>query len=267
MTETTAPDALASWPRPHFRPGGGDAHLFYLIHGAFAGAPELSRSRHRCGGVPVGCDLQLFSRASDASVLEMGLGDDWIGRELRRTSPTLAEAVARADQCLVLRGEVQDPSTLDYFRDAVGLVMALLESGGVAVFDPHMFKWWTADEWREGAFGPAGPVPHHHVTILWSEEPKGGCKWFHTRGLLKFGRPDLSVHGVTPDLEPGVTDLMNRFIQMLALGAVVREGQPVKMNTLPEGWRCFHRGTLDDPDFNNRHIEIGPDGGASTPEP
>jgi hypothetical protein len=253
----TSSDALASWPRPYFQPGGGDADLFYKVHGVFRGAPEVSRSRHRCAGVPAGCDLQLYSRAAQPSVLGMGLGEEWLGRELRRTKPALAEALSRTDQCLVLRGEVKDPSTLDYFRDAVGLVTALLEAGGVAVFDLHMFTWWTADEWRERAFAPAGPVPRHHVVILVSEEPVGAAKWFHTRGLRKFGRPDLSVHGVTPDLEAGVTDLMNRFIEMQAFGAVVAEGQPVRMKALPEGWRCHHRGSHDDPDFNNRHIEIG----------
>jgi len=45
---------------------------------------------------------------------------------------------------------------------------------------------------------------------------------------------------------------------MQAFGAVVPEGQPIEMSSLPDGWRCFHRGSLDDPDFNNRHIEIGP---------
>jgi hypothetical protein len=72
----------------------------------------------------------------------------------------------------------------------------------------------------------------------------------------------LRVHGqsfVLGRAGDTVGDLMNPFIEMLAFGAVVQDGQPVRMNALPEGWRCFHRGTLDDPDFNNRHIEIGPD--------
>jgi hypothetical protein len=157
-----------------------------------------------------------------------------------------------------LAGEVPDPANLDYFRDAVGLVMALLESGGIGVFDPHMFKWWSPEEWRQSAFDPAGPVPRHHVVILTSEDSEPGLKWYHTRGMRKFGRPDLSVHAVTPDIQAGVEDLFNRFIEMLAFGAVVPDGQPIRMASLPQGWRCFHRGTLEDPDFNNTHLEIGP---------
>jgi len=162
------------------------------------------------------------------------------------------------EQCLLLRGEVPDPPNLDYLRDAIGLVMALLESGGIAVLDPQMFQWWTPEEWRRSAFEPAAPVPRHHVVTLVSEESEPGLKWYHTRGMRKFGRPDLSVHRIAPEFEVGVEDLLNRFIEMLAFGAVVREGHPIKMASLPHGWRCFHRGTLDDPDFNNTHLEIGP---------
>jgi hypothetical protein len=255
-----ADQSLASWPRRYFQPGGGDAHLFYKVHGAFAGKPELSRSRHRCAGVPSGCSVQLYSRDAHPDLLAMGLDDEWIGPKLRTTNRALFDAASSTGQCLVLRGEVRDPSTLDYFRDALGLVMALLESGGVAVFDAHMFKWWSADEWRERAFEPGeAAVPRHHVVILFSDdEPTPGRRWYHTRGMLKFGRPDLSVHDVTPNLEAAVEDLCARFIEHQALGAVIPEGQEVKMKTLPAGWRCRHAGDLEDPDFNNRHIEIGP---------
>jgi hypothetical protein len=121
-----------------------------------------------------------------------------------------------------------------------------------------MFKWWSAHEWREHAFEPAGAVPRHHVVILVSDEPDERSRWYHTRGMLKFGRPDLSVHGVVPELEPAVKDLCERFIEMQAFGAVIPEGQEVRMNGLPPGWRCRHGGDLDDPEFNNRHVEIGP---------
>jgi hypothetical protein len=251
-------EPLPSWPRRHFSPGGGDAHLFYKVHGTFNGEPTISRIDHRCAGIPEHCELHLYTRESHPDVLAIGLDDNWIGSELRRVQPSLARAVTATDQCLVLRGVVPDPANLDYFRDAVGLLMALLEGGGVAVFDPHMFKWWSADEWRNTAFNPASAVPRHHVVILVSDEPDGRSRWYHTRGMLKFGRPDLSVHNVTPELDAAVIDLCNRLIEMQAFGAVISEGQEIKMAGLPTGWRCHLAGDLDDPDFNNRHLDIGP---------
>jgi len=52
--------------------------------------------------------------------------------------------------------------------------------------------------------------------ILTSEEPDRPGLWYHTRGLRMFGRPDLSVRGVSPELEPAAQDLFNRFIEMQA---------------------------------------------------
>ena len=40
------------------------------------------------------------------------------------------------------------------------------------------------------------------------------------------------------------------------LGAIIEEGQKIRMNSLPEGITCHYEGDLDDPDFNNVHIEI-----------
>ena len=51
-----------------------------------------------------------------------------------------------------------------------------------------------------------------------------------------------------------------RLVNMQVQGAVVPEGQAVRMKGIPAGWVCSHRGSLDDPDYNNVHIAIGPRG-------
>lgn len=83
-----------------------------------------------------------------------------------------------------------------------------------------------------------------------------GTEWFHTRGMRKFGRPDLSVHHVSRDLRDGIVDLFNRFIEFQAFGGIIAQGQDIKMGSLPAGMICVHQGDLDDPDFNNVHVEI-----------
>jgi hypothetical protein len=165
---------------------------------------------------------------------------------------------------MVLRGSQPDPPTLDYLRDSVGLLTYVLDCGGCAVYDPQSFDWCPPDRWRHRVFEPAGPVPRHHVVILISDEeehqqPDPSVRspvWFHTRGMRKFGRPDLSVHDVPPDHVDAVTDLCNRFIELQAFGGVIPEGQEVRMAALPPGGVARHGGSLDDPDFNNVHVEI-----------
>jgi hypothetical protein len=73
--------------------------------------------------------------------------------------------------------------------------------------------------------------------------------------MRKFGRPDLSIHAVPPSHRDAVIDLCNRFIELQALGGLIPEGQVIKMDSLP-GMTCHHGGDLDDPDFNNVHVEV-----------
>ena len=148
---------------------------------------------------------------------------------------------------------------LNCLRATPGLLTFLLNHGGIAVFDPWMFQWWGPEEWKERVFEPGGAVPRHHVIILTSEEPADPpLTWFHTRGLRKFGRPDLSVHRVPQQYREAVIELCNRFIEFQAFGGVIGEGQQLRMRTLPKGMTCHLAGDLDDPEFNNVHGEITP---------
>ena len=174
---------------------------------------------------------------------------------LSRDTPLTANEIKQAPQCILLRGEPTDPPTLDYFRDAIGIVAWLLDAGGVAVYDPQMLWLWSADEWREDAFGPDEPLPDRHTTILVTEEDDGSS-WYHTCGMRKFGRPDLSVRQVGPKYAEGVGDVIERLVEAQALGAIIPEGYAIELEGLPHGGACHHRGDLDDPNFNNVHIEI-----------
>jgi hypothetical protein len=74
--------------------------------------------------------------------------------------------------------------------------------------------------------------------------------------MRKFGRPDISVHGVVHKHADGVTLLIERFVEFQAFGGVIPEGETIRMQSLPPGGKCRHRGDLEDPDFNNVHVEI-----------
>jgi hypothetical protein len=245
---------LKSWPRPHFAPSGGNPLLFYVLFGQFDLSRPLSQSKYRAAGMPKWLQLTSYDRAKQPEAFaRYQTGPRW---EMRaRDVPLLAAEAERAPQCVVVRGEPADPPTLDYFRDSIGIVMWLLDCGGVAVHDPQMLWLWSADEWREEAFEPNEPNPDRHTAILVSGEG-GGTSWYHTRGMRKYGRPDLSVRGVGESHADGVTVLIERFVELQALGGLIPDGEVVRMKALPPGGVCRHAGSLDDPDFNNVHVEI-----------
>ncbi len=248
------PNQVESWPRPHFKPGGGHALLFYAVFGEFDLTQPLSKSKYRTSGMPEWLELVSYDRAKQPEAF-VGYQSGKIWEILKRDSPLVAEAAEQAPQCVALRAEVADPPTLDYFRDVIGIVAWLLDVGGLSVYDPQMFWVWSADEWHEEAFEPGQPQPDRHTTIMVSPEDKG-TNWYHTRGMRKYGRPDLSVHGVGEKHADAVSLLIDRLIEYQALGHVIPEGEEIRMKALPEGGACRHGGSLDDPDFNNVHVEV-----------
>lgn len=250
-----SPQPLESWPRPQYEKGGGTPFLYYVVFGTFDGAMTLSRSSYRCDGPPAGPQITKLSATEHGSYRD-GLLDGFLWDTLQQEDPNLAKAIEHSSDMIVVHGEPDDASTLDYLRDAVGFLTCLLDCGAVCIYDPQMFMWWTPDEWRSRIFDPAAPVPRHHVVILTSPEENGSNKtWFHTRGMRKFGRPDLSLHNVEDRDADAIIDLFERFIEMQALGHVVPQGEAVRIEGLP-ALTCRHAGDLEDPDFDNVHIEL-----------
>jgi hypothetical protein len=247
---------LTSWPRPHFKAGGGNALMMYQVFGSVTGPLDISEAKHRTTGMPAGVKIQYHDRERHADAFGW-FKPGYLWECLQKENPDLARAVDAAPGCLRIQGNVADPSTLDYFRDVVGVITAALEKGATVVFDPQMFKWWSPAEWRARVFDPDGPVPRHHVVTLTSEEeePKG-TEWIHTRGMRKFGRPDLSIHAVPKAHREAMIDLCDRFIELQAFGGLIPEGQVIRMSSLPQGLTCHHGGDLEDPDFNNVHVEV-----------
>jgi hypothetical protein len=245
---------LQSWPRPHFAPGGGNPLLFYVVFGAFDLSRPLGRSKYRTAGVPPWLELVSYDRAKQPDVFA-DYQSDKMWELLKRDATILAAEAEQAPHCVALRGEPADPPTLDYFRDTVGIVTWLLDAGGLAVYDPQMLWLWGADEWREEVFEPNAPNPDRHTAILVSPED-AGTSWYHTRGMRKYGRPDLSVRGVGEAHADGVTLMIERFVELQALGGLIPDGEVIRMASLPANGVCRHAGSHDDPDFNNAHVEI-----------
>lgn len=245
---------LVSWHRDHFEPGGGDAFLYYTLYGDIDLSVPLSPDRYRSPGAPD--DLKVLSYGPDnhPEIVSFYF-DGTIWQALEKSNPQLASTVRAQSSCLVLRGSFEDPETLDYLRDTIGLISYLLDCGAVAVLDLQTFSWFSPEEWKEQIFAPAICVPADHVIILHSDGGNG-TEWVHTRGLRKFGTPDISIRGVTAEMRDGALELCNQMIEFQAQGGVVAEGKPIDMEGFPAGYRCFHRGDLEDPVFNNTHIAI-----------
>ncbi len=248
------PENLPDWERPIFEAEGGTPFLLFVVYGSFPEEIALSRTEYRSEGIPPGLDLRRFSREKNPDVLN-GFLEGFLWEEVEKEKPAWAGEIREAKECLILRGEPEEAGTLNYLRDSVGLVTYFLDHGGIAVWDPLMIRWWESNTWKEEVFQSGEPDPARHVVILISDE-KPQQTWFHTRGMRKFGRPDISLRNVPGQFHEAALDLCNRFINMQAFGGIVTEGRAVEIPGLPPGMTCHHRGSLENPDFNNVNIEI-----------
>ena len=249
-------DALDHWQRNYYASSDSEAFLFFVAFGLVTPDQPLSRRTYRCNGIPDGFELIAYDRVRHGHYMA-GFLNGYLWDQLVAENPDLASNVRQSHGCMVLRGSQRNPSTLDYLRDCVGLLTFFLDNGACAICDPQMLQWWSPQQWRERLFAPAAPVPRQHTVILHSvEEGPGNLTWVHTRGMRKFGRPDISVRRVGHEYLAAVTDLCERFIEYQALGGVIPEGQEVRMASLPVGGVARHGGGLDDLDFNNVHVEF-----------
>jgi len=247
---------MTEWERSLWQPGGGDAFLFYAVFGTMPSAFEIDARRYRTSGLPEGVEVRHFSRQQKpAYVSHFTEGEAW--DQVVTEQPALAQQILASPDLIVVAGAVKDPDSLSYLRNTIGVVTYILDHQGVAALDLQTMSWYSRDRWREWIFDSSTFVPYRHAVILVSQEDHDpALAWFHTRGMRKFGRPDISVHDVPSAENDVVAELCNRFSALQALGELVPEGQAVYMDELPWSGTIRHGGDMDDIDFNNVHIEV-----------
>ena len=211
------------------------------------GATEVLPARHNSAGLAPELVAQLLPN-------DITVWDGPMAQLVRESNPTAWQSALEAPQKLVIRGQISDPASLDYLRDVIGVVAAALESGGVAVLEPQLLTVFGASEWRAQFFG-AGFEPTRHALILVTPQNDGRV-WLHTRGMRVFGRPDLSCRDARPEELAGLQSVFNGLMRMMAAGAIIPDGQPVRAANSDEILRCFQRGDVEDDEFNNAHLSL-----------
>ncbi|MDR6642126.1 hypothetical protein J2X57_001333 [Luteibacter sp. 1214] len=253
MTETTT--TAASWPRPHWQPSHEEAVLLFFVFGAFPQDLAIPAARYGSPGLPEGVELQRFQNAVlsrwEGYPLSGALGD-----LLREDSPEAFAAAKAAPHVVAIRGRFPDRDNLDYLRDTLGVVAALTDIGGKAVVDPQILTLFDAADWREHYLVQGGAPTRNHVLILCSPEETKGRSWIRTRGMRKFGRPDISLTNV-PDRDiDRAGALSERFVDLGALGAHFEQDQTVEVDGVKGGLTVALSGDESDPLFNNSHAAM-----------
>lgn len=225
MTE----ESPAVWQRPYHVPQAGTASVVLF---AFSERPldlstPLSRSRH---GLPSQfsiheLDIRQHRRADNPEWFDGFFSPDL----LHLAALDIGETIGLSQMTAVcsVRFEVQEPPELAYLQGCWAATKWLCDCGARFVHDAHAIRWHNGANVL--ALNPLREfdIEHEIKVVFETEETPDFGYTTHTRGLAKFGRPDVVLAGVQPAVAQVCGVLLNALAKRAALGAALRVGQTV----------------------------------------
>lgn len=240
--------------RTNYDERGYKPFLFYAVFGVDEKHMKISKKRHHVEKIPEKLDISFYAKSQpEQKAFVESFYSENLGAFLAEKGGALSEATTAADNCVVLRGEIEEGTTFGYLVSAIGIIQALCENGAVSVLDVQTLTWYSTKEWEEIFFEKELNV-YRHIGLFISKEQEG--EWLHTRGMAKFGRPDVSIVHI-PQGEAGrMKPLMDQLIYYAAQGAWFC--RPVKVNTQDEKFLInpHYVEDFENCDFNNAYIEL-----------
>lgn len=173
-----------------------------------------------------------------------------LGRLLKNQSEQLYETVNACKQCIILRGNVKDDHQLLYLKQAMD-VISMLSKQMIAVLDLLSLQWYDKESWNHLVTKEFDL--YDHVQILLSQEEGA---WLHTRGMLKFGRPDISILHVPKEKIHEMKLLVDQIIYYEALGAMVLKDSKFHTKLGTYVIHPIFYNDFENYDFNNAFIEM-----------
>lgn len=248
------PILIPAWQRPHWQPSDEDIALQFYVFGQF-GDGRVPSEPYGSDGLPPGIELTSYHhnalRQWEGYPLKGGMG-----RMFKDDAPEAYKAAIESPQVLVVRGRIKDSADTGYLRDTMGVLAGLLDVGGVAILDPQILGLFSAAEWRRHYLVRDGAPIRNHLLILRDEdETADGRYWIHTRGMRKWGRPDVSIRNVVEHDSDRAGVLAERIVELMALGAHFVDGQALEIDGLT-GMTARLGGSEEDLDFNNTFVEF-----------
>lgn len=243
------PVSIPAWQRPHWHASDEEILLQFYVFGKFE-AVRVPCAPYGSPGLPKGMEATNHAHAAlrqwDGYPLKAALG-----RTFKADAPQAWQRAFDAPEVMVVRGTLADSPATGYLRDTLGVLAGLLDIGGVAVLDPQILELLDAEAWRRKYLVPGGAPVRSHLLILCDDEPGTTQSWVHTRGMRKFGRPDISIRHVPQGAVDRAGVLCEKIAELQALGAHFSDGQSLDIDGAPGNVTVHTGGGLEDPDFNN----------------
>ncbi|MEU4619683.1 hypothetical protein AB0G04_06860 [Actinoplanes sp. NPDC023801] len=216
------------WRRPAHRPTGGEAAVMLVAFAPGEVLPALELAAVIPPDAPVDALAVRLHRHEDNPEWVDGFRSGPLRNLAARELPDL-RPLDEATCCYSIQVRLPDPADLTHLQLAWAVARAAARAGAVAVLDAFAHDW-----------SPGAPIaaldPHRPFSVMReisvvaeSEESPGFGHPVHTRGMVKFGRPDL-VMGVPEEQIGDAASILNQLASMLAEGHVLAAGQQLRVD-------------------------------------
>lgn len=243
---------MESLERKYYQDINYKPYLFYVVFGVSGTDLKVSKDKHHVDEIPEKIEVISLNHLQHKEYID-GFFTGQLGRVMEEENPALFQQCRKQENCVILRGEVKDDTTLDYMRNVIGIIEAFVENGAVGILDLFTFSLFSPDKWSDRFFEKEINA-QNHVMIFLSEDKD--MYWLHTRGMIEFGRPDLSFLGSKHSLIDEYKTILDQMIYYSGEGAFFDGEIILHSNENKYKVLCEFVPDWDNDDFNNAHIDI-----------
>ncbi len=219
---------IAPWARPRWVEGGAPAEVVLLC---FSPAPlrdDVPMSALRFGlpgqAAMEGLEVVDLPRSADPAWF-----DAFRGGALRNVATSQLQSLAAldaAERLHVVKVVKADPKDLTHLQAAWAVAKWLVARGASVVLDTTAQRFWDGAD--VASWEPNRPFALSiDVNVIVEAEPDAPVATVHTRGLGKFGRPELIVFGVPSARWDAVAGLVRSLALESAAGVRFKDGDLV----------------------------------------
>ena len=248
---------IPAWQRSHFQPGGfpNAFQLFCFSTGPLKGDVPMSAARFGLPSPEVmkGVEVRELTRDMDSAWF-----DGFRSGSLRAIATQALGDVSALDSATQLTAVLisrEDAADLTHLQAGWAVAQWLVARGVSVILDAQTNRFW------KGADVADWPVSRpfalsSDVNIVVEAEPTSPSATVYTRGLQKFGRPDLVVRDVPGEQWDAVAGLVRALAGQLADGVVLRAGDRVNIDGKSLTLAAFKPTPENDLHLNNQAFLI-----------
>jgi len=222
---------IPTWPRSGFQPGGAPNvfQLFCFSTGPLKSDVPMSAGRF---GLPSPEAMQQVEVRELTREMDSAWFDGFRSGSLRAIATQALSDVSALDSAtqltavLISRGDAAD---LSHLQAGWAVAQWLVARGVSVILDAQTNRFWKGADVAD--WPPNRPFAlSSDVNIVVEAEPTSPTATIHTRGMQKFGRPDLVVRDVPGEQWDAVAGLVRALAGQLANGVVLRAGDRVNID-------------------------------------